>query len=204
MSWPSVRLFCVPLILGLSGCFGTAVPGPAGPAPAAGGADPAATYGQLLVHGNFCGPGYPELRSASGSIQEQLAEMKGIRAIDRVDAACYAHDVCYVEGNPRASCDEAFISTLETIKSGRSRGLRQPSGECALLVDSMLAAFYGKTVGERSDPTEQAAGSAMAAISTVDVARNTSLQRGGLTELVEQASRYLKGTLGVSDKRPVC
>lgn len=128
MSWPSVRTVSFRVVLGLPGCLGTSPPGPGAPAAAAGAADPAATYGQLLVHGNFSAPGYPELRSAAGPVEDQLAEMKGIRAIDRVDAACSAHDVCYLEGDSQKTCGEAFISTLETIKGGRSVGLRQPSG----------------------------------------------------------------------------
>jgi len=54
------------------------------------------------VYGNWCGENYP---------------LAGFNppAVDNWDRACRAHDHCYESGEPKKSCDKAFVSEVERL-----------------------------------------------------------------------------------------
>lgn len=73
--------------------------------------------GQALpwVYGNFCGKGYPSI--GPGSSAEQQSALQAIPPVDSIDAACQAHDLCYVEhGQHRLSCDDAFVKRVYALR----------------------------------------------------------------------------------------
>ena len=65
-------------------------------------------------HGNFCGKNTPSINAKSG--EEEIKILKTIKAIDIIDKACKAHDICYiVEGSGSMSCDKKLIATMDEI-----------------------------------------------------------------------------------------
>ena len=65
-------------------------------------------------HGNFCGENTPKINASSG--KEEIAILKTIKAIDAIDEACKAHDICYiVEGTGSMSCDNKLIVAMDKI-----------------------------------------------------------------------------------------
>jgi hypothetical protein len=68
------------------------------------------------VHGNFCGPHYPDLKSAN--IQDEVSQLENIPAFDKIDAACKRHDICYAEAegymnSKIVQCDQILLDELD-------------------------------------------------------------------------------------------
>ena len=62
---------------------------------------------EMQFHGRWCGPNYPtEADKASG---------KDLTPVDRLDAACMKHDLCYAAhgGKPTCSCDVRDLPVVE-------------------------------------------------------------------------------------------
>lgn len=71
--------------------------------------------GLSWVYGHFCGKGYPDL--GTGSTQEQLARLDAIAPADSIDAACKAHDRCYLQqGMHQLRCDDALTRTAYKMR----------------------------------------------------------------------------------------
>ncbi len=65
-------------------------------------------------HGNFCGKNTPKINASSD--KEEIRILKTIKAIDVIDEACKAHDICYlVEGSGSMSCDKKLIARMDAI-----------------------------------------------------------------------------------------
>jgi hypothetical protein len=66
-------------------------------------------------HGVFCGPGYPKMPE-DWSADERKTSLERTPPIDDVDAACKAHDLCYLaEGFSEKKCDDALKVALATL-----------------------------------------------------------------------------------------
>jgi hypothetical protein len=99
-------------------------------------------------YGCFCGGGYPGFRDPSGKKPQQLgrkereklvARYYAVEPVDAIDAACRAHDVCYVwKGQPDEACNDAFASTMKELRATFQEEGRE---RCAgLALDLRLAA----------------------------------------------------------------
>ena len=67
------------------------------------------------AYGHFCGKGYPAI--GAGPVDEQRAALQAITPADSIDAACQAHDLCYVEhGQHRLSCDDALVKQMYALR----------------------------------------------------------------------------------------
>lgn len=68
----------------------------------------------VALHGRFCGPGHPFV-DRIGSDGER-ARLSSIQPLDSLDAACKAHDLCYIEqGYFDPGCDRAVASRLRVL-----------------------------------------------------------------------------------------
>jgi hypothetical protein len=107
------------------------------------------------VHGNFCGPYIPTI--AFDTAQTMAEQLTSIAPIDRIDAACKAHDLCYIRrgiharrGDFDRSCDKDFMRTL----SGLER--RYENTDCWFIVKGMQAYFGTENPSLAKDPGTQA------------------------------------------------
>ncbi len=65
------------------------------------------------VHGKFCGPYIPTIAFDTAQTMEE--QLDSIVPIDRIDAACKAHDLCYIRRGihaRRGDFDGVAIKTL--------------------------------------------------------------------------------------------
>lgn len=70
------------------------------------------------VHGNFCGPSHPVLKSKDDN--EQLRELRSIYPIDDLDILCQEHDICYLQnGYFNVRCDDNFYLQLDNMNFER-------------------------------------------------------------------------------------
>ncbi|HUW44924.1 MAG TPA: hypothetical protein VMW50_03920 [Dehalococcoidia bacterium] len=68
----------------------------------------------LPIHGEFCGPNIPTLKSTDK--RSQLAELQRIPPIDNIDASCKRHDICYAKrGYFNEACDKALIDDMRNL-----------------------------------------------------------------------------------------
>ena len=103
-------------------------------------------------YGCFCGAGHPDIRHSSGrsvadlSLPERMELIEAyyrIQPIDDIDAACQAHDVCWVmHGRPLLQCNDQFRRMIDFLEdkftelpaSGRPTDL---STKCGFLANNM-------------------------------------------------------------------
>jgi len=101
-------------------------------------------------YGCFCGSGYPGLARETGKRpkdmtprerEKLIARYYAVKPMDAIDAACRAHDVCWIwNGRHAVACNEAFGSAMRALRgdfkdAGQSR--------CAnLALDMQMAASY--------------------------------------------------------------
>ena len=99
--------------------------------------------GKNFRYGCFCGKNYPQLVpetseqlavTPSSQLDSLVARYYAIKPYDDLDAACQAHDVCYVLSHgPRRACDERFSSRTQQLWHDFNQEvlqrLRNPSSE---------------------------------------------------------------------------
>ena len=99
--------------------------------------------GKNFRYGCFCGKNYPQLvpetseqvaAMPSSELHSLLARYYAAKPYDDLDAACQAHDVCYVLSHgPRRACDERFSNRthllLHDFNQEVLQRLRNPSSE---------------------------------------------------------------------------
>jgi hypothetical protein len=67
------------------------------------------------VYGHFCGKSYPQL--GGDTPEEKLAALSAITPADSIDAACQAHDRCYLEqGMHTLRCDDALVRAVYAMR----------------------------------------------------------------------------------------
>jgi len=66
----------------------------------------------IPLHGNFCGPGVPNIdKDIQG--EARIKALKKIKPIDDIDKACQSHDICYIEkGYFNPACDFLIMDLL--------------------------------------------------------------------------------------------
>ncbi len=64
-----------------------------------------------MNHGNYCGFG-----TIDGTLRQN--------PIDQLDAACQAHDICYIEGNDHCFCDNWLKRDMAAIIDNPGIGLK--------------------------------------------------------------------------------
>ena len=121
--------------------------------------DPAPAKFELsrtFKYGCFCGEKWPAIEIPVGApskgmppeqMEKLIAEYYGIEPIDDIDAACQAHDVCWLKsGFPWRKCNTQFIEMLAFIRIEfeqaiiRQGGDPKAYGQCAALAEDMRAA----------------------------------------------------------------
>lgn len=91
---------------------------------------------QFPIHGNFCGPGVPDIKSVS--IDERVSMLSSMESIDLIDKVCKEHDICYVEnGYKNPECDLNLLSSLYEY--------RPKSNKCRRLTSYMRLYFESNT-----------------------------------------------------------
>lgn len=101
----------------------------------------------LPIHGEFCGPNIPALKSTDK--RSQLAELQRISPIDGIDASCKRHDICYLErGYFNEACDKALIDDMQNF-------LRSKTSDTSCLALSYAIIDYFRL----SNPSSSTAGS---------------------------------------------
>lgn len=126
-------------------------------------------------YGCFCGAGYPGLardqrpRDMTPRQREKLiARYYAVKPVDAIDAACQAHDVCWIwNGRHAVACNEAFGDTMRGLRrefkdAGRTR--------CATLaLDMQMAASYVLPSASWRDRAEKVLWSPVTAVQAVMV-----------------------------------
>ena len=112
-------------------------------------------------YGCFCGKGHPPLIHPSerqGSAlseserNELILEYYAIKPLDDIDAACRAHDICWIlNGRSEIACNKAFRDAMDEIRSNlRSRigwfDTETTEWRCSILALDM--AFTSNTIME--------------------------------------------------------
>jgi hypothetical protein len=97
---------------------------------------PASAKEQDLLHyGNFCGANHPVIVAPDSATA--IRKLTEIPAIDRLDAACKAHDICYeARHSLDIDCDRQFVAQINS--------LRFASTNCALYASFMTRAIVAK------------------------------------------------------------
>jgi hypothetical protein len=114
------------------------------PAPARVNVSPAFRYGC------FCGAGHPGFADASGRPPAQLdrrqreklvARYYAVKPVDAIDAACQAHDVCWIwNGRRTVACNDAFADAMRRLRAAFKEDEKP---RCATLaLDMQRAAEY--------------------------------------------------------------
>ncbi|CDX45426.1 conserved exported hypothetical protein [Mesorhizobium sp. SOD10] len=73
-----------------------------------------------FVIGNYCGPG-----TRTGDLSA--------KPVDRLDAACRAHDACYIARHNHCDCDGALVASARKIRDDRTAP-RKMRSEAELLI----------------------------------------------------------------------
>ena len=93
---------------------------------------------EFRFHGNFCGANLPKVTTTDKD--EELKILKGIQPIDVIDAACKAHDICYLHSDDREStCDKKLVEDLKSIH------YKLKDQSCKRLSKSIIVFFETKT-----------------------------------------------------------
>lgn len=96
----------------------------------------------LLKYGNYCGDGHPVMSRRWSTDQRKAYLLAGPVPVDDLDAACYAHDMCFEETETDyAVCDW----TLRTITLDAQIGFDgQETQQCWNLMAPITGAFLAK------------------------------------------------------------
>jgi len=126
-------------------------------------------------YGCFCGAGHPGLardkRPKHMTPRERkklIARYYAVRPVDAIDAACQAHDVCWIwNGRHAVACNEAFEDTMRGLRrefkdAGRSSCAR-------LALDMQMAASYVMPSASWRDRAEKVLWSPVTAVQAVMV-----------------------------------
>ena len=139
-------------------------------------------------YGCFCGAGQPGLarnkrpKDMTPREREKLiVRYYAVKPVDAIDAACQAHDVCWIwNGRHAVACNEAFGDTMRGLRrefkdAGRDR--------CATLaLDMQMAASYVLSSASWRDRAEKVLWSPVTAVQAVMVQSGVlhgSYPRGG-------------------------
>lgn len=88
----------------------------------------------IPIHGNFCGPYIPFIPPMPKQLI--IERLESIDPIDKIDAACKKHDICYMEkGYFDRSCDKGLILDIKRL------GKNYENARCFGLTSAMLAYF---------------------------------------------------------------
>lgn len=99
------------------------------------GGSAAAKEQSLLYYGNFCGANHPAIVAPDSATA--IRKLTEIPAVDRLDAACKAHDICYEARHTFDSeCDRQFVTQVNS--------LRFADTDCALYASMMMRAVLAK------------------------------------------------------------
>jgi hypothetical protein len=123
-------------------------------------------------YGCFCGAGYPGLKHPSGKAEQEfspaerselIASYLRIKPIDDIDAACQAHDICWVlNGRPELACNIAFKNRLDALRKAWNGhlgwiGSERQEYRCARLALDISFATATVMEGVSNDAAEQTA-----------------------------------------------
>ena len=120
-------------------------------------------------YGCFCGVSHPNLKHSSGRQPGHLSDTERleliesyyrIKPIDDIDAACQAHDVCWVmSGKPSLACNDQFDKSLAFTRQSLERyGTRsevmEKNDRCWFLAHNLGAASFFVMEATSDDPVE--------------------------------------------------
>lgn len=104
----------------------------------------------LPIHGQFCGPKIPTLKTASK--EDKLSELNRIPPIDLIDNACKHHDICYeLNGYFNAECDIQLIDDIGDLLESKTSDMPCIALSIAILHYFKMANPSSSTVGEYAD-----------------------------------------------------
>lgn len=144
-------------------------------------------------YGCFCGEKYPDIKPGVDKPLEELtyterkaliARYYTIKPYDTIDAACQAHDICYIyNGEDSQACNDAFYKRLQQIYDAYDR---TPEGgkpgtkawRCRMLASDLGAIF--KTIFTAGDDISASRFSIFAMITPFTIA-NKMVQKSALS-----------------------
>lgn len=86
----------------------------------------------VKMHGNFCGPNYPNLQSTTR--ESAALELQSIKPVDDLDQLCQAHDLCYVSrGVGHHICDGKLRAELMAFHGNSKQCNRKASNLAAAM-----------------------------------------------------------------------
>jgi hypothetical protein len=116
-------------------------------------------------YGCFCGAGHPNITAASGKSDSQLTvdervelahAFYRIRPIDDIDAACQAHDTCWLlNGEGRNECNRHFYRRIQYLSSRLLRQSKDDSDSdyrCFVMAEDIGAAALAAMKDDGRDP----------------------------------------------------
>ena len=128
-------------------------------------------------YGCFCGAGHPGFVRDAGKKpadmtpeerEDLIARYYRVEPVDAIDAACRAHDVCWIWNARRAvACNDDFERTMRTLRIAFAEAGR---GRCAsLALDLQMAASYVIPSASWRDRAEKILWSPVTAVQAVMV-----------------------------------
>ena len=126
-------------------------------------------------YGCFCGAGYPGLAGETGERpkdmtpkerEKLIARYYAVKPVDALDAACRAHDVCWIwNGRHAVACNEAFENTMRRLRAAFREGGQDRCAHLAL--DMQMAASYVLPSASWRDRAEKVLWSPVTAVQAV-------------------------------------